>query len=70
PLTLNYAKWMEAYLKREPDAGVFVDLIRAYAYLGDSVKMQATIDRALYLYRDHPLILKTAKEVKEKYSLY
>lgn len=63
-VTVDYAQWMEVFLKREPDVGAFRDLIRAYAYLGDTIRMQATIDRALYLYRDHPLILKTAKEVK------
>lgn len=68
-VTSDYAQWMEVFLKREPDVNVFIDLIRAYAYLGDPVRMQATIDRALYLYRDHPLILETAKQVKEKYSV-
>ncbi|SFG64249.1 O-antigen polymerase [Neptunomonas qingdaonensis] len=68
-VTLEYVEWLEVYIKHVPDIGVFIDLIRAYAYLGDSEKEQATIDRALYLYRGHPLILKTAKEVKEKYSV-
>lgn len=64
-ITLEYVEWMKVYLKREPDVGVFADLIRAYAYLGDTVSMQATIDRALYLYRDHPLILRTVEEITE-----
>lgn len=60
--TMEYAKWMETSLQNDPDINVFLKLIKAYAYLGDSVRMQATIDRALYLYRDQPLILKAAKE--------
>lgn len=61
-VTLDYARWMEEYLKRDPDIDIFSDLIRAYAYLGDSVRMTATIERALYLYRDHPLLLEAAKD--------
>ncbi len=64
-ITHNYTQWMEIHLKHNPDIGVFVDLIRAYAYLGDTVSMRATIDRALYLYRDHPLILRTVEEITE-----
>lgn len=61
--TLNYVQWMEASLRNEPDISMFLDLIRAYNYLGDSEKAKAAIDRALYLYRGNPLILKASKEL-------
>jgi O-antigen polymerase len=62
-ISLDYVAWMEAYLKRKPDIGVFVDLIGTYAYLGDFEKAKVAINRAFYLYRDNPLILKASKEV-------
>ncbi|BBB28938.1 PglL family O-oligosaccharyltransferase [Neptunomonas japonica] len=61
--TLDYARWMENSLRDEPDISVFLELIRAYNYLGDSEKKKNTVDRALYLYRDNPLILAASKEI-------
>lgn len=62
-ITLNYAQWMETYLKNKPNVGIFVDLIRVYSYLGDFERMQAAIKRSLYLFPDQPLLLRVVDEV-------
>ncbi|WP_162224917.1 PglL family O-oligosaccharyltransferase [Neptunomonas antarctica] len=67
-ITLEYVKWMETYLKSNPDVGVFVDLIRVYDYLGDSVQMQRVIKRALYFYNDQPLILQAVEDLQKNAS--
>ncbi|WP_169565748.1 PglL family O-oligosaccharyltransferase [Neptunomonas japonica] len=65
-ITLNYAQWMETYLKNKPNAGIFVDLIRVYSYLGDFERMIVTIKRSLYLFPDQPLLLSVVDEVLSK----
>ncbi|WP_372742949.1 Wzy polymerase domain-containing protein [Neptunomonas sp.] len=62
-ITLEYARWMEEYLKNRPSVPIFVDLIRTYADLKDTVRMKSTIERALYLFPEQPLLLNVVDEV-------
>ncbi|KGK41051.1 hypothetical protein LH51_17395 [Nitrincola sp. A-D6] len=58
PESINYyIDWMENYVERVPDVGVYIDLARMYIKISSEEKALSTIDYALYLYPEHSRLL-------------
>lgn len=55
----GYIEWAEAYLTEVPETSTFSDLALAYRHIGRLDKAQEVLARGLFLYPQHPDILKT-----------
>lgn len=59
-----FIKHAEPYLKKVPENTTFHDLALAYAAKGNADKAGQVIKTGLYLYPEHPIILKARERVE------
>ncbi|WP_417533283.1 Wzy polymerase domain-containing protein [Marinobacterium stanieri] len=59
-----FIKHAEPYLKKVPENTTFYDLALAYAAKGNADKAEQVIKTGLYLYPEHPIILKARERVE------
>lgn len=67
--TQIYIDWIETYLRHTPETSSFHDLALAYHHLGMTDKAEATIERGLYLFPQHPVISSTYQKLEEREPL-
>lgn len=62
-ISREYVQWMESYVKRIPDIGIYIDLMHVYGYLNEKESQKRVADRALYLFPGNLLIINKIEDL-------